>query len=51
MTFETPSSAMVWGSAAGEPGRVVERADADDDALAGHESGNRLLGADRARGW
>ena len=32
-------------------GRVVDRADADDDALAGHEPRHRLHRADRARGW
>ena len=29
--------------------RVVEAADADDEALAGHQAGHRLLRADRAR--
>ena len=37
------------GVGALELGRVVERADADDDALARHEPGHRLDGADRAR--
>ena len=36
------------GIGAREPGGVVERADADDDALAGHEPRHRPLGADGA---
>ena len=34
-----------------EAGRVPERADADDGALAGHEAGHRLHRARACRGW
>ena len=48
MTLDTPRSASVTGVGALPLGGVVDGADADDDALAGHEAGHRLLGADGA---
>ena len=47
ITLPTPSSASARGSAASKPAGQVERTDAEDGALAGHESRYRL---DRAEG-
>ena len=44
-----PERAEVGPVGALELGRVVDRADADDHALAGHQPGDALDGADRAR--
>ena len=44
-----PQRAEVGAVGALELGRVVDGPDADDDALAGHQAGHALDGADRAR--
>ena len=48
MTLDRPSSASASRVGAAERGGVVEPADADDDALAGHQAGHRLDRADGA---
>ena len=48
-TLRDAERAEVGAVGALELGRVVDRADADDDALAGHQPGHALDGADGAR--